>query len=294
MIDEDACQAIADGALDQRGSHRGVHAAGQPADRVTVTDRGANLLDQRVGDVRRRPRRADARELVQEPAEHLLAVRRVHDLGVVLHARELSGPVLERRNGGAGAGGDDLEPVGRGRDRVAVAHPHRLPIRKIRMKLSPRHIQLGAAVLTGAGAGDRAAEGLGHRLEAVADAEDGNVEIEQRGVELGSTVGVDAGGPARQHDRLRVSRLDLVDGRGMRDHLREHPRLTDAPCDELRVLRAEVDHEDGAGCCGFHLSSLVARFDLALRSRHGRLVRARMCRHALVVRSRICCDSSSS
>ena len=43
-----------------------------------------------------------------------------------------------------------------------------------------------------AGLGDRAAERLGHRLEAVADAEDRDAGVEQRRVELRGAVGVDA------------------------------------------------------------------------------------------------------
>ncbi len=65
-------------------------------------------------------------ELVQEPAEHLLAVRGVQHLGVVLDARQAPGPVLERGDGGARTDRDDVEPLGRLGDRVAVAHPHRL------------------------------------------------------------------------------------------------------------------------------------------------------------------------
>ena len=75
VVDEDARQPVADGALHQRGGHRGVDAAGQPADRPAVADLVAHLLDQRVGDIGRRPRRADPGEFVQEPAQHLLAVR---------------------------------------------------------------------------------------------------------------------------------------------------------------------------------------------------------------------------
>ena len=96
---------------------------------------------------------------------------------------------------------------------------------------------------------DRAAERLGHRLEAVADAEHRHTEVEQRGIQLRSAVGVHAGRPAGQHDGLRILGLDLLDARGVRDDLRIHPRLADAAGDQLRVLRAEVDHQDGAGRC---------------------------------------------
>ena len=73
------------------------------------------------------------------------------------------------------------------------------------MQLSPSDFQLGAAVLTGSGAGDGAAERLGHRLKPVADAEHRHTEVEQRGVQLRGTLGVDTGRAAGQHDGLRVA-----------------------------------------------------------------------------------------
>ena len=115
------------------------------------------------------------------------------------------------------------------------------------MKLSPSHFQLGAAVLAGSGAGDRSAESLSHRLEAVADAEHRHPEVEQRGVQLRRAVGVDAGRAAGQHDGLRVAGLDLLHTGGVRDDLGVHPRLADPSRDQLRVLRSEVDHQHGTG-----------------------------------------------
>ena len=53
--------------------------------------------DRLVDDRRRGPARGDAGDLVQEPAQHLLAVRGVADLGVVLHAGQPPLDVLERR-----------------------------------------------------------------------------------------------------------------------------------------------------------------------------------------------------
>lgn len=129
VVDEDTGQAVTDGTLYQRGGHRGIHAAGQPANRMAVADLGAHLLDQRLGDVGGRPVRAEPGEVVQEAAEHLLPVRAVHHLRVVLHAGQPTGPVLEPGDRRARAAGHHLEPVRRGRDRVAVAHPHRLDAR---------------------------------------------------------------------------------------------------------------------------------------------------------------------
>ena len=136
MVDEHTRQPVADGPLHQRRGHRRVHPAGQPADRPAVADLLAHLLDERIGDVGRRPRRTDAGELVQEPAEHLLPVRGVHDLGVILHAGQSARAVLERRDRRAGAAGHHVEPVRRRGDRVAVAHPHRLGIGQTRMQFT--------------------------------------------------------------------------------------------------------------------------------------------------------------
>ena len=56
VVDEHAGQPVADGALHEGGGHRGVHPAGQPADRPAVADLRAHLLDQLVGDVGRASR----------------------------------------------------------------------------------------------------------------------------------------------------------------------------------------------------------------------------------------------
>ncbi len=185
-------------------------------------------------------------------------MRRVHHLGVVLHTGQPARPVLETRHRCARAAGHHFEALRGSGDGVAVAHPHRLGFGQIRMKLSPSDLQLGATVFTGPGAGHGAAEGLRHRLEAVADAEHRDAEVEHRGVQLRRALGVHTGRAAGQHDGLWVFGLDLLDGGGVGYDLRVHPRLADAARDQLRVLRAEVDHQHGAGGCGLHLLSLRA------------------------------------
>ena len=126
VVDEHARQSVADGTIHQGGGDRGVDAAGEPADRVTVADLGAYLFDEDVGDIGGGPGRGDAGDVVQEAAEHLLAVRRVQHLGVVLDTGEAALRVLERRNRRARTGAGDLEPVRGIGDCVAVAHPDRL------------------------------------------------------------------------------------------------------------------------------------------------------------------------
>ena len=247
VVDEHTREPVPDGALHQRGGHRGVDATGQPADGLAVTDLGADRLDQLLSDVGWGPGRTDPGEFVQEPAQHLLAVRRMQHLGVVLHAGQAAGPVLEARDRGAGAGGDHLEAFRRGRDRVAMAHPHRLAAGQLGMQVATRHVELGAPIFAGPGVFDGAAQHLGHRLEAVANAEHRHVEIEQRRVQAWGALGVDTGRTTRKHDGLRILGLDLLDRGGVRDDLGKHPSLTDPASDQLCVLSAEVDDEDGTG-----------------------------------------------
>ena len=98
----------------------------------------------------------------------------------------------------------------------------------------------------------------------------GTSEVEQRRVELRGTVGVHAGRAAGQHDRRGFLGHDLLDGRGVRDDLGVHPRLAHPPGDQLRVLRAEVDDEDGSGLLGLrHPNSLSGRARPSGRGRSG-------------------------
>ena len=118
--------------------------------------------------------------------QHLLAVRGVQHLGVVLHAGEPAGPVLERGDGRARArGGHRRSPSGAS----VTASPWLIHTGWVDGSPSCSttagcDVSVGAAVLAGAGAGDRAAERLRHRLEAVADAEHRDARVEQRRVEL--------------------------------------------------------------------------------------------------------------
>ena len=113
------------------------------------------------------------------------------------------------------------------------------------MKFTAKDIQLGATVLTGAGALNGAAERLRHGLEPVTDTEYRDSEVEHTRIKLGCAIGINTGRPAGQYDRPRVPGLDLLDGRGVRNHLGEHPGLPDSSGDQLGVLGTEIDHQDG-------------------------------------------------
>ena len=246
VVDEDAHQLVADRAVQQGGRDGRVDAAGQPAQHALVADDRTDLRDRVIDDVRRGPVRRATGDLVEEVLQDLLAVLGVHNLGVPLDAGQLALDVLERRNRGTCRTGQRGEAGSGGVHRVAVAHPGA----ERRGDLAQQRSRgddggLGPAELRQPGTGHVAAQRRGHRLEAVADAEDRDPRLEQRRVDLGGTLGVHRLRAARQDDRLGVAGGDLGGRGGVRHDLGEDARLADPARDQLRVLRAEIDDDDG-------------------------------------------------
>ena len=246
MVHEHAGEAVADRALHQRRGDGGVHATGQGANGAAVADLLAHLLDELLRDVGSGPVLLQAGDLGEEAGEHLLAVRGVHDLGVVLHAGELLVHALEGGHRCARGGRGDGKALRRLGDGVAVRHPHRVLVRGVGVEHAAVDKHIGAAVLPGPGLGDLAAERLGHDLEAVADAKDGQVQLEDLRVQLRGTLGVHRRRAAGEHQRGRVFLAHLSGGDGGRDDLGVNASLAHAAGDELRVLGAEVDDKNGA------------------------------------------------
>ena len=120
----------------------------------------------------------------------------------------------------------------------------------------PVFCQRRRAVFGRAGALDRAAEAGHHQLESVADAEDRHPGVEQARRGGRRAVGVDRRGAAGQDDRLRPLGQHLRHRHGGGDDLGVHVALAHPAGDQLRVLRAEVDDEDGVKATGHadHLS----------------------------------------
>jgi len=104
----------------------------------------------------------------------------------------------------------------------------------------------GGAVLADSGAAHLPAERPRHRLEAVADPEHGHAGLEEGGIDGGGAVGVHGRGPPGEDDRRRLAPEHLGQRHRVGHDLGVHARLTHAAGDELGVLGAEVDDEDGA------------------------------------------------
>ena len=252
VVDEDARELLADGALHERGRDGRVDAARQPADDAAVPDLVADELDLLGDDVAGRPVGREARTGVEEVLERALTERRVPDLGVPLHSVEAPLAVLEGRDGSTGRAREHVEPGGRSGDGDAMAHPHALLGGRAGEQVT-RAVDLDTrvAVLALRCGIDLCAERVRHRLEAVADTEHGHAGVEQRCVDRRSALLEDARRATREDHCSGVLREHLLDGPRVRHDLGVHASLAHAARDELGVLRAVVDDEDGAvGDCG--------------------------------------------
>ncbi len=138
------------------------------------------------------------------------------------------------------------EPGRRLEDGVAVAHPALLGLGQAGEQppalLDER--QLGAAELAPLGALDPAAERPDHDLHPVTDAEHRDAELEQLGAQRRRARLVDGGRPAGEDQRARLAQPDPLDVGVVGQQLGEDPALAEPARDQLRVLAAEVEHED--------------------------------------------------
>ena len=200
-----------------------------------------------VQDLARRPVRRNPGDLVQEPAQHLLTMLGMQHLRVVLHTGQPALHVLEGRDRRVRGGRRDGEARRRFGHRVTMAHPHpdpgRKPLQQGRTRISDG--EFSGPVLATTGPVDPAAERRGHGLESVADPQDRDVGVEQRRVELRRVRAVDAGRTAGQDDRRGRLGQHVGHRHGRRHDLRIHGGFPHPPGDELRVLRAEINDQDG-------------------------------------------------
>ena len=123
VVDVDAGQLVADGAVHEQRGHGRVDAAGEAADHARVADLGADQLDLLVDHGERRPRGGRMAGVGEEVLEHVGAARGVLHLGMELHAVEAALGILHRGDRRRGRRGRHAEAVGRAHDGVVVAHP---------------------------------------------------------------------------------------------------------------------------------------------------------------------------
>src|SRR2546425_1011671 len=253
VVDEDAGELLADGAVDERRGDRGIDAAGETEDHLVAAHLAFYFLDRFRYIVRHAPVAAAVADLAHEAPEDLRALARVRHFGVELHrieAPRLIGHAGDR----AGVGrSHELEARGQRDDLVAVAHPdfqHAVPFR--RAEILDAVEQLGVAAradfciteFAHFSCLDPAPELLRHGLHAVADAEHRDAELEHRLwgprgrllVRGHVTAGEDHAA------RAELAHESVADIAGV--DLAVHACFAHAAGDELGVLGAEIEDED--------------------------------------------------
>ena len=189
MIDEETGQLVAHSLVHEGRGHGGVHAARQGADDLRIADLLTDLRNLLVHDGPGGPRGCDPRTLVQEVLQRILAELGVAYLGVPLQAVEATLATFESSDRSLSGGGRDDETLGRALDGVTVAHPHDLIVgRSSKQTGITGHSGVSVPVLAGARAPHGATQGVRHRLEAVADTQDGHAGLENRGIDGRSTL----------------------------------------------------------------------------------------------------------
>ena len=124
VVDEDAGQLVADRFVDQNGGDGGIDTARQAANDLSIAHLLADFRDLGGAEFGHGPIAGEAADMAREIGDQLRPIGRVDDFGMELDAVILARLVRDHGEGRAIAGGDDLEPVGKARDLVAMAHPN--------------------------------------------------------------------------------------------------------------------------------------------------------------------------
>ena len=247
LVHEDAGELVPHGPGDQARRHRGIHAAGQAQDDLLVADlrpEGCHrILDEGIHP----PGTGAAADVIQEIAEDLLAVFAVGDLRVELDGVELLFPVFHSRHRADLGMGGDVESRGHLFDPVRVAHPHHAlgghPFQQQRILNIQQQVDF--AVFAGFGADDLSAAHPGGELGAVADAEDGDPQLQHLGVVVGGGHIIHAVGAAGEDDAAVALPGDLLHSDAVVGlDLGVDVEVTGPAGNQLIILAAEVQNKN--------------------------------------------------
>ena len=248
VIDEDAGELVADRFVDQHGGNRAVDATGQPANYPALADLLADLLDRLVLVGAHGPVAAALRDLANEIAQKLRPLRRVHHLKMELRGVELPLLVGDHGDRRVRRRTDHAEALRQARHAVAVAHPHRILFALLPDALEQRRVlgdqHLGAAELAVMPGLDLAAELMGHRLLAVADAEHRHARVKQFPRRQRRVLVEHRGRAAREDDGGRLHPREGLGGLLIRHDLGVDLLFAHPARNELRHLGAEIDNEN--------------------------------------------------
>ena len=174
----------------------------------------------------------------------LRAFGRVGHFGMELQPVDRQLPMLDRGQRAGVGGGQRQEIVGDLRHLIAVAHPDvDLVGNAGEQFVRPDDAAACPAVFAGRRALHLAAQRLAGQLHSVADAQHGQPEAEDFRIALRRARLVDAGRPAGEDDPLGGQLADPLGREVVADDLAIDVLLAHPPGDQLRVLRAEIEHQ---------------------------------------------------
>ena len=185
-----------------------------------------------------------------EVAQDVRAGLSVAYFGMKLHRPHLA---LRRFNGGdrAGGAGHQVEAGGKLYRFIAVRHPDRkLSGQALKQTRAVLDFDVGVSILALVGGANFSAQGVHHELKPVTDAEHGYAQFEHAWVR-GRRVGViHRGRAAGKNDADRGIAANFFQAGGAGEHHRKDVLFADAARDELGILRAKVEDDDGLGFHG--------------------------------------------
>ena len=245
VVDEDAGELAADRPVEEDRRDGGVHPPREPEDHPFVADGRADLGDGVPDEGIHRPALGAFADAEEEVLQDLLPFDRMDHLRMELEAVEPPLGVLGGGHLGILGGGGDRKARREPADLVAVAHPAARPFPHAGKELSRLlDDQFRETVFPLVRPDDLAPQGVDHELQAVADPEDRDPELEDPLVHPRRSRLVDRGGAAGEDDPLGLEGADLFEADPRRFDLAVDLVFPDAPGDELVVLGSEIDDQD--------------------------------------------------
>ena len=248
VVHEHTGELTADSLSHQRRRYRGIHAAGQSQQHLAIAHLFPNLADGNILVIAHGPLALGAADFIEEVANHIRAMLGMVDLRVELDAVKATAFIADSHIGAGLGMGHQRKALRHLFHIVAVAHPRNALGRQTAEQLAVRvEIRLRLAVLPGGilrGRHNAAAQIVGQELAAVANAEDGNPQLENLRVRLRGRGIIHAVGTAGKDNADGVQRLDFLKGCGIGLDLAVYAAFPDAAGNELVILAAEIQNKN--------------------------------------------------
>ena len=247
LVHEDAGQLVAHGPADKPRGHGGVHAAGKAQNDLLIPDAVSQGFDGILNEGIHLPVTLTQAHVIQEVPQHLVAELAVGNFRVVLHRVNARCLVFHGGHGAVIGGGGNFKALGQLLNAVRMAHPDNALGGHVLEQLGAGffQVQLDFAVLGGLGGDDGAAGHPGGKLAAVANAQNGNAQLQNLRVIVGRGHIIDAIGAAGEDNALIAPVLDLLGGdRIVLFDLRVDVEIPDTAGDQLVILSAKVQNQN--------------------------------------------------